>query len=70
MHTYGAEISDATMCVETTEEARLLVNETLGEKVAKQHKSIATAVTMIMAAGVKKTSIKSALRLSQEMKAE
>ena len=70
LHTYGAEISDATMCVETTEEARLLVNETLGEKVAKQHKSIATAVTMIMAAGVKKTSIKSALRLSQEMKAE
>ncbi|WP_418969801.1 hypothetical protein [Alloscardovia omnicolens] len=70
LHTFGAQIREATRCVETTDDARALVREVLGESTAASHHEIATAVTMILAAGVKRNSIKSALRLAREMKAE
>ncbi|TCD53970.1 hypothetical protein EJ419_05945 [Alloscardovia theropitheci] len=67
---YGAEIRDNTMCVEATDDSRELVREVLGEINERQYENIATAVAMVLAAGVKRNSVKSALRLSYEMKAD
>ncbi|OTA27560.1 hypothetical protein B9G54_00350 [Alloscardovia macacae] len=65
---YGAEITDQTLCVETSQDAKDLVDEVLGAEASEREQELATAVTMVLAAGVKRSSIKSALRLAYEMK--
>ncbi len=67
---YGATIHDQTMCVETTDDARDLVREALGDDDSDRFENLATAVSMVLAAGVKRNSVKSALQLSHEMKAD
>ncbi|WP_377938859.1 hypothetical protein [Alloscardovia venturai] len=73
---YGAHISEQTACVDVSAEAKELVHDALnitGHSPVDEDAEfydIATAVAMVLAAGVKKGSIKSALRLSREMKDE
>ncbi|WP_018142675.1 hypothetical protein [Alloscardovia criceti] len=67
---YGADISNQTLCVEVTEEAMALVREIIGEKNTEHFNELAMAVSMVLAAGVKRNSIKSALGLSHELKAD